>query len=71
MVRVRIIIIQDNNLWGVISGGKFTNRVYRGKKMADGSGSEVQKNFLFGKGLLSMIMGGRLKKFHNHMERGY
>ena len=45
MVRVGIIIIQDNNLWGVISGGQFTNIFYRGKKMADGSFSEVQKYF--------------------------
>ena len=47
---------------GVINGGKFTNRVYRGKKIPDGSGSEVQKDFFWVWGLLSMRMGGRLKK---------
>ena len=57
-------------MWGVTSVSKFTNRVYRGKKMADGGGSEVQKFFL-GQGLLSMRMGGRLKVFHNHTKMGY
>ena len=47
---------------GVINGGKFTNRVYRGKKIPDGSGSEVQKDFFWVWGILSMRMGGRLKK---------
>ena len=30
MLGVRIIIIQDNNLWGVIRGGQSTNRFSRG-----------------------------------------
>ena len=45
MVRVMIIMIQDNNLWGVRHGGQFTNIVYRGKNMTYGSGSEVQQDF--------------------------
>ena len=36
--------------------------------MADGSGSEVQKDVLFGNGLLPTSMGGRLHVYHNHME---
>ena len=63
MVRVGIIRIQGNSFWGVISDGQITNRAYRGKKWhntADGSGAEVQQDILFGKGLLSISMGGRL-----------
>ena len=39
--------------------------------MADGSGSEVQKDILFGNGLLSTSVGGRLHVYHNHMEIYY
>ena len=39
--------------------------------MADGSGSEVQKAILFGNGLLSTSVGGRLHVYHNHMEIYY
>ena len=39
--------------------------------MADGSGSEVQQVILFGNGLLSMSVGGRLHVYHNHMEIYY
>ena len=71
MVRVRTIRIQYNNLQEVIIGGQSTNRVYRGKKMAYGSGSELQQAIFFEKGLLSMSMGGILHVYHNHMEIYY
>ena len=32
MLSVRIVIIQDKNLWGVIRGGQLTNRVSRGNR---------------------------------------
>ena len=39
--------------------------------MADGSGSELQQDILFGKGILSMSMGCILHVYHNHMEIDY
>ena len=36
MVSVKIIIIKDNTFWVTIMGGKSTNIVSRGKKMASG-----------------------------------
>ena len=48
MMIVRIIIIQNNNLWAVRICGQRTNRVPRGKNMASGSGSGVYWDILFG-----------------------
>ena len=39
--------------------------------MAYGSGLEVWQDILFGKGLLSMSMGGILHVYHYHMEKYY
>ena len=62
MVRVVIIIIQDNNLWGVRRGGQFTNIVYRGKEYG---------RIFFLVGLLSTSMGGGITFYHTQTERGY
>ena len=71
MVGVVIIIIQDNNLWGVRRGGKFTNIVYRGKKYGIWKWVRGTAGFVFGWGILSMSMGGRITVYHNQLERGY
>ena len=52
IVRVMIIMIQENNLWRVRRGGQFTNIFYRSVNMADVSGSDVQQDLFFQWGLL-------------------
>ena len=47
MAKVRIIIIQENNLWGVISGGKFTKIFYRGKNNGRWKWVRVKAGYFF------------------------
>ena len=59
--RVRIIRSYEKELCGIRRGGKSTTRVSEETKMASERRSGVYQAILSGRGLSSMVKGGRLK----------
>ena len=53
--------ISRKEIWKIRRGGQGTNRVFRGKKVADMRRSGVYRDILCGGGLSSIFIGGRYK----------